>query len=53
LSTQGLFKDAAGPNDFPHMLKAEEWAKERRFFEFVSRGGGKGYDFKKLADTMK
>ncbi len=39
-------KDAAGPNDFHHMLKAEDWAKSNRFFEFVSRDGG--YDFKKL-----
>ena len=39
-------KDAAGPNDFKHMLNAEDWAKKERFFEFVQRG--KGYDFKKL-----
>ena len=39
-------KDAAGPNDFQHMLGAEDWAKEKQFFEFVERG--KGYDFKKL-----
>ncbi|MCF6282461.1 MAG: restriction endonuclease subunit S [Candidatus Polarisedimenticolaceae bacterium] len=41
-------KDAAGPNDFQHMLNAEAWAKENQFFEFVSRSEGKGYDFKKL-----
>lgn len=40
-------KDAAGPNDFPHMLKAEEWAKRNEFFEMVQRDEG-GYDFKKL-----
>jgi len=40
-------KDAAGPNDFPHMLRAENWAKENQFFELVDRG--KGYDFKKLS----
>ncbi|WP_439588293.1 restriction endonuclease subunit S [Hydrogenophaga sp.] len=39
-------KDAAGPNDFQHMRKAEEWAKQNGFFEMVQRGGG--YDFKKL-----
>jgi restriction endonuclease S subunit len=39
-------KDAAGPNDFPHMLKAEEWARSHRFFEFVKKDGG--YDFRKL-----
>lgn len=40
-------KDAAGPNDFPHMRKAEEWAKAHHFFEMVKRDGG--YDFKKLS----
>ncbi|MGZ9097772.1 MAG: restriction endonuclease subunit S [Micavibrio sp.] len=47
-------KDAAGPNDFQHMLRAEEWAKSQQFFEFVPRPMGNGYDFKKLAnyDTM-
>ncbi|WP_053005699.1 restriction endonuclease subunit S [Kiloniella spongiae] len=44
-------KDAAGPNDFMHMGKAEEWAKENRFFEFVKRG--KGYDFVKLSHFDK
>ena len=43
------YKDAAGPNDKPHMSAAEIWAKENQFFEFVERGGG-GYDFKKLAN---
>lgn len=43
------WKDAAGPNDFPHMLRAEAWAKERGFFEFRARTDG-GYDFKKLAN---
>jgi len=47
-------KDAAGPNDFPHMLRAEEWAEAQGFFKFVPRASGNGYDFKKLAnyDTM-
>jgi len=43
-------KDAAGPNDFPHMLRAEEWAEAQGFFKFVPRASGNGYDFKKLAN---
>ncbi|WP_428629953.1 restriction endonuclease subunit S [Sphingopyxis sp.] len=43
-------KDAAGPNDFPHMLCAEEWAEAQGFFKFVPRASGNGYDFKKLAN---
>nr|WP_303683377.1 restriction endonuclease subunit S [Brevundimonas naejangsanensis] len=43
------YKDAAGPNDKPHMTRAEVWARENQFFEFVERAGG-GYDFKKLAN---
>jgi restriction endonuclease S subunit len=43
-------KDAAGPNDFQHMLRAEEWAKSQQFFEFVPRRTGNGYDFKKLTN---
>ena len=42
-------KDAAGPNDFQHMLAAEDWAKANQFFEFVPRPSGNGYSFKKLA----
>ncbi len=40
-------KDAAGPNDFAHMLKAEAWAKAHGFFAMVKRDGG--YDFQKLS----
>lgn len=40
-------KDAAGPNDFAHMEKAEDWAKQQQFFEFKLRPTG-GYDFIKL-----
>jgi restriction endonuclease S subunit len=40
-------KDAAGPNDFQHMLKAEEWAKANSFFEMAMRG--EGYEFRKLS----
>lgn len=43
-------KDAAGPNDMQHMLRATDWAVQQRFFEFVPRANGKGYDFKKLAN---
>ncbi|TAJ80488.1 MAG: restriction endonuclease subunit S [Sphingobium sp.] len=42
-------KDAAGPNDFQHMLAAEDWAKTNQFFEFEPRPTGSGYTFKKLA----
>ncbi|MBI5926146.1 MAG: restriction endonuclease subunit S [Aquabacterium sp.] len=44
-------KDAAGPNDFQHMLRAEQWAKQHSFFEMVERG--QGYDFKPLKDFDK
>lgn len=40
-------QDPAGPNDFQHMLKAEEWAKVHGIFEMVKREGG--YDFRKLS----
>lgn len=40
-------RDAAGPNDFQHMLRAEEWARTHDFFEMVKRDGG--YGFKKLS----
>jgi hypothetical protein len=46
-------KDAAGPNDFQHMLRAEGWAKSNLFFEFTPRLTGNGYDFKKLGDYNK
>lgn len=42
-------KDAAGPNDFQHMLAAEDWARTNKFFEFTPRPSGSGYSFKKLA----
>lgn len=44
-------KDAAGPNDFQHMLKAENWARAQDFFEMVDRGNG--YDLKKLKNFDK
>ncbi|MFJ5536821.1 restriction endonuclease subunit S [Vreelandella titanicae] len=43
-------KDAAGPNDFQHMQRAEDWARDSGFFEFVKRPTGqRGYDFRKGA----
>ena len=43
-------KDAAGPNDFQHMLRATDWAAQQGFFEFAPRASGNGYDFRKLAN---
>lgn len=40
-------RDAAGPNDFQHMLRAENWAKVNGFFDVVKRG--EGYEFSKLS----
>lgn len=45
-------KDRAGPNDFPHMRRVEEWAKQNGAFEFVKRPGG-GYDFRPLQNYSK
>jgi hypothetical protein len=42
-------KDAAGPNDFQHMLRTEDWARQNEFFDFAQRPSGNGYEFKKLA----
>lgn len=39
-------RDAAGPNDFQHMLRAEKWAKANNFFEMVPHDGR--YEFRKL-----
>lgn len=39
-------KDAAGPNDFRHMLAAEAWAEENRHFRV--RDTGKGYRLEPL-----
>lgn len=43
------YKYAAGPHDEEHMAAAQDWAKNRGFFEFVKRQSG-GYDFKKLSN---
>lgn len=40
-------KDAAGPNDFNHMLRIEDWAKHNEFFEFKKSDGR--YHFYRLA----
>ena len=45
-------KDAAGPNDFPHQLKAENWARQNGFYDVAQRDGG-GYDFKRLSGFDK
>lgn len=39
-------KDAAGPNDFPHMLAADEWAHENQHFSFEKIDSG--YRFRRL-----
>jgi type I restriction enzyme S subunit len=44
-------KDAAGPNDFQHMLAAEKWAKANKFFDMARRG--EGYEFRKLSEYDK
>ena len=41
-------KDIAGPNDFPHMLRAEDWARANQFFDFHKKADG-NYEFIKLA----
>ncbi|MBB6470118.1 hypothetical protein HNQ96_006012 [Aminobacter lissarensis] len=40
-------KDAAGPNDMPHMRRVEDWAKTNQVFEFQRRPLG-GYTFVQL-----
>jgi hypothetical protein len=40
-------RDAAGPNDFRHMLDAEEWAEGNRYFKVSEHGTG--YRFQPLA----
>ncbi|MGL4638088.1 MAG: restriction endonuclease subunit S [Beijerinckiaceae bacterium] len=41
-------RDAAGPNDFQHMLAAEEWAESAKHFSFTKIG--EGYTFKPLSN---
>ena len=41
-------RDAAGPNDFHHMLAAEEWAEANQYFRVTERPTG-GYQFQPLA----
>jgi hypothetical protein len=41
-------RDAAGPNDFRHMLDAEEWAEANQYFKVSERASG-GYQFQPLA----
>lgn len=39
-----------GPHDPAHMARAEAWAREHEFFEFVPSTSGPGLDFKKLTN---
>ncbi len=41
-------RDAAGPNDFPHMLAAEDWAEANQYFRFP-KSEDRGYQFESLA----
>ena len=43
-------KHRNGPHDEAHMSRAEDWAREHRFFEFVQSTSGPGKDFKKLGN---
>jgi restriction endonuclease S subunit len=45
-------KDAAGPNDFPHQLRADNWARQNGFYDVSQRDSG-GYDFKRLSGFDK
>jgi restriction endonuclease S subunit len=45
-------RDAAGPNDFAHMGRAEACARQQSFFEFVQRTTG-GYYFRALQNYDK
>src|SRR5207302_285859 len=44
-------KDAAGPNDFDHMLRATDWAEERAIFKF-SKSGNR-YIFQQLTNYKR
>ena len=44
-------RDAAGPNDFRHMLAVEKWALQHRRFAFEKNGSG--YTFRSLSDFQK
>jgi type I restriction enzyme, S subunit len=41
-------KDAAGPNDFPHLLKVEHRARRAHFFDFKRGQSGAAYRVQKL-----
>jgi restriction endonuclease S subunit len=41
-------RDAAGPNDFPHMLAAKDWAEANRYFRFP-KTKERGSQFEPLA----
>lgn len=44
-------RDAAGPNDFKHMLAVEQWAREHERFVFETNGAG--YLLRQLSDFDK
>ncbi|GLR55266.1 restriction endonuclease subunit S [Shinella yambaruensis] len=44
-------RDAAGPNDFKHMLAVEQWAREHERFVFENNGAG--YVLRQLSDFDK
>lgn len=44
-------RDAAGPNDFKHMLDVEQWAREQHRFVFEANGAG--YLLRPLSDFGK
>lgn len=44
-------RDAAGPNDFKHMLAVERWAREHERFVFETNGAG--YVLRQLSDFDK
>jgi type I restriction enzyme S subunit len=42
-------KDAAGPNDFPHLLRVEHRARRANFFDFKRGQSGSAYRVQKLS----
>lgn len=44
-------KDAAGPNDFDHMLRATDWAEQRQIFKFNKSDNR--YIFQRLQDFKR
>ena len=40
-------KDAAGPNDYPHLMKVESRARKANWFDVRKKTGGEAYEFTK------